>query len=317
MVDDWSEEDEIIMQDKREDDHLEKWHEKNQEKKERLKDLPVYQMFDRYLDMQKKGHSFGTLICGETGLSKTFRAVGILDGVKMAYLNTYTTPLEFYKWLYTNRDKDCVIDDVEGVFRDKKSLSYIKGFCGEVKGKRLVQYNTSKKDKNIPGHFNATGTMTLIYNEIPCNAHVDAVLSRINYVRMELSFEERILTLERIGLEPYKNLSCHDRVMIIEYIKTVTSPTTRNLNIRTLFRIFECYLYDKEVWKMMADDILQADEDLSIIHEAMSRGLTPGEVCRIFRESTGGSRATFFRRKKDLMKRMRKAKVSESHDNMR
>ncbi len=275
----------------------------------RLEDLPIYRMFDRYLDMQKKGYSFGTVICGETGLSKTFRAVGILDGEHMAYLNTYTTPLALYMWLYENKDKDCIIDDVEGIWRDKQSLSYIKGFCGEVKGTRLVQYHSTKSAEGVPSCFQATGTMTLIYNEIPSNVHVDAVLSRLNYVDMNLSFAERVATINKIAQEPYKDLTVEERIMIVKYIESVANPTIRNLNFRTLFRIFECFRYDKVAWKEMADDILKADEELSIIHEAMSRGLSTAEVCRIYQGETGNSRRQFFYKKKELVKRMSSANV--------
>ena len=95
------------------------------------------------------------------------------------YLNTYTTPLALYKYLYDNKDKLIVLDDVMGLFNNEKTLALLKSALWEVDGKRLITMNTtSRLLEGYPLIFEFKGQVIFLSNRIKENEHITALLSR-------------------------------------------------------------------------------------------------------------------------------------------
>lgn len=280
-----------------------------------------YSEMDAYTEMVIDGISTGALIEGSGGTGKTYRVINKAlsrcngeDEDEMAYTDSYTTPQALYTWLYKNRDKKVlVVDDVAGFMNNDKVLAFLKGALWEVNGKRLINYMTSKPIKDefedlVPNTFEMNAGIIIITNFVnKKNPHVQAVLTRINYCNVEIPRKELLEILGQIAQQGYKELSKQECAEIFYFLSEKTSESTVNLNIRSLFKMFQFKVYSKkcgnsELWKTLSLKMLQKDDRLVIVEALVKDESFASEAEREieFYKLTGEKRATYYRLKKQL-----------------
>ena len=106
---------------------------------------PAYFEMEKYIEMVCGGFSNFTIVASEGGLAKTWSSQAILHKKKIdyAYLNSFTSPLELYNFLYDNSDgKVILIDDKEGIWDNKPIISILKN-ATEINGKRTIGWNST------------------------------------------------------------------------------------------------------------------------------------------------------------------------------
>ena len=262
------------------------------------------------------GFSNFTIIEGAGGLAKTFTANAILKekSSDYAYYNSFTSPVAFYNFLYDNsgnveagkkpQPKTILIDDTEGIWDNKSIISILKN-ATELNGERIISWNstTSKlggRNKTTPFH----SRIILLTNRLPNpekNPHIEALTTRANYSRLSFSYSEKIDIIKEISKKEYRSITPEKRKEMFEFIKRNTSEATQELSIRTLFKIYHFYLFDKEIYQQLGLKLLRADPKKEVVFKLMNGKLSVKEQEQEYYKITGHSRADFFRIKKELL----------------
>jgi hypothetical protein len=223
---------------------------------------------------------------GEAGLGKTIFTIKVLDnmGIDYVYINTYATPLAFYKLLYKNRNKKIIIfDDMKGI-SDPLIKSMLKSACGELPGgKRKVNYHSTTsllEKEGLPSSFEIKAGINLIFNEDLVD--FEPIVSRGVVIDFNFSFKEKI-ELFKEKIEEFKI----DKE-VLEYVEKYCNESTENVSIRTLVMLsrLKAKKYD---FKNIAVEIFKSDERILDLIE-----LSEKDWCKKYEKN----RATFYRLKK-------------------
>jgi len=278
---------------------------------------PAYFEMEKYIEMVCAGFSNFCVVVSQGGLAKTWTSQGILKKKckDYAYLNSFTTPLELYNFLYDNRQgKIILIDDCEGIWESKSIVSILKN-ATELNGTRTISWN-STTDK-LDGRTNTCefdSRIIILTNEIPDtdeNPHLQALLNRAFLCRLNFSFREKMDIIKEVSKKEFQSLNTDERKEIFEFVERNTSEATQDLSIRTLIKCYQFYLFDKTIWKELSLKILKANPRKEVVLELMKSGRPVREQEQAYYERTGHSRADFFRVKQELIpKRTEYAKVA-------
>jgi len=278
----------------------------------------VFLEMDAYVDMVANGITYGAIIEGAGGTGKTWRVINHLTDVDYAYTDSFTTPQAFYIWLYANRHKEVlVVDDVAGLTTNDKVLAFLKGALWEINGKRIIHYMTTKPMQDeygnyVPNAFILDARMIIITNKLnKKNPHMNAVLTRVNYCKVEIDYEELMNILEQVAKKDYPGIPLEERMEVLNFIRNNTSEVNNNLNIRSLIKAFQQKIYSNKIenptlWKQLVMvGVVQRNPAMVVVYELMNDTSFGTEEERIaeFKNRTGRSRPTYFRLK-DQMKLM-------------
>jgi hypothetical protein len=248
----------------------------------------------------------GFLMSGEGGLGKTILAISsVKQNFKTdewEYTNGYITPLALYEFLYLNRNKKVIIiDDIEGVFNNKLSLSILKGALWDSEGKRICQYSSKSDKAQMPEKFVMNAKIIILCNDIPKENDIStrAMLSRMILYRMKLTFEEKIEICKRFILEEKLEKQIENKVLNI--LETKVTEATRDFNFRTLRKLIAFAIYDIKKAESLFEATTEIDEDKQAYLRVSKMGLKVSEQVIEFIQTTGRSRRTFFRIKSDIV----------------
>lgn len=256
----------------------------------------------QYAKMVAQKFSNGLILFGEGGLGKTYSVLRAFkeEGVDFCICSGYTTPLQLYTYLYENRTRHILLDDVAGLLDNKISLDILKCALYSPKGVRKVSYNSSSAKLEVPSDFIFEGTITILVNEMRHNQDLKAVADRVLYHELKLNYQQVISVLFELAKQNYKDMSREERFVVATWIKDNTTIATKNLNLRFLFKCFEFYRYDKNKWEDLAKESILTDDRLLKVKDLLNSNVSVKTACMEFIERGLGSRASFFRIKKKL-----------------
>ncbi len=276
---------------------------------------PAYFEMEKYIEMVCGGFANFCIVVSAGGWAKTWSSQAILKKKKedYAYLNSFTSPLELYNFLYDNsKDKVILIDDTEGIWENKSIISILKN-ATEMNGKRNISWNsTTSKMGNRTNTCSFTSRIILLTNQLPNiekNPHIDALINRAFLCRLKFSYREKMDIIKEVSNREYQNLKAEERQMIYAFIERNTSEATNELSIRTLIKCYHFYLFNKQLWKELARKILGVDINKEVVLELMNSKLPVDKQERLYYERTGRSRADFFRVKRELKETLKKKYV--------
>ncbi len=236
-------------------------------------------------------------LVGSPGTGKTFTTLKYLKekNVNYAYINSYATPLSFYKILYENRSKKVIVfDDLHGV-SNPLVLAMLKSACWVSDEKRVVSYysTSSKLDLlELPPSFEVTSSVVLIFNKLIQD--YEPIINRGITINFDFNFEEKLKLFEEIKEDAEINQD------VLDYIKTTCNDANENLSIRTLVILSKLKKSGQD-FKLFAKEILPIDEDKKLLIEM---------TCKEWVSSTGFSRRSYFRHKHKLKLKEKSAIVS-------
>lgn len=303
---------------KKEDEVFEKW--KDSADWKNVSKNPVYKDMLHYLDMVSRGLSMGCIIHSRGGTGKTYTALQKMKSSKVnySYMSGFTTPAGFYVHAYENRDADVlVLDDVFGLFEDKKCVSYLKAMTWENGGKRIVFANSTKnyKDKfgdEVPNAFEPTFRVIILTNQLNMkNPHVKAFMSRLNYIQLEIDNVEMKKIMEEVIQSNYNNMTLDERKMVYEHLCKVAPNDSSELNLRSLIRSFDFYKYSRDVlkseivWKELVEGMFgKQSESFRIARQVIKQFETDKqqkeEYMKLMHGKRGASVNTFYNHKKEI-----------------
>lgn len=263
-------------------------------------------VYKDYLKMMSLGLTHSVLCYSSGGLGKTYTTIEILKnlGVSYRYINGVATAVELYKNLYDYNGKFLIIDDVETLFQDDRIMNLLKASLWEVDGKRVVSYRTSSMVlEGYPETFEYTGKIIILANELKGRFDEShrALFSRCLVFELIYSFEDIIKMSLRI-LEKEKDLSAEQRKLVRTLLLERVSPE-HNFNFRLLNRLISFVKYDINKAEELFMNSIEVDEDIEIINKLYNSNMPIMNQIEEYKKYTGNSKATFFRRKKQLIKK--------------
>jgi hypothetical protein len=237
----------------------------------------IYYVPKQFAKMVAQGHAKGFLLYGICGTGKTYCVMRAFRevGKPFTLLSGHITQLELFRFLYHHRKENIIFDDVN-LFESKTNLNMLKACMND--NNRVVTYSSSssKLEKlNIPSSFLFEGTIILLVNsKSRSNRDLQAVESRMLSHELKFDYPTIIKVLFELVKSEYKSLTFEERLTIAKWIKENTNQSTQNFNLRTLFHIYEMYLYDKNEWKNLAKRVLINDEQLELVIQCINRNST-------------------------------------------
>jgi len=246
-------------------------------------------------------------VVGEGGLGKTTILLKTLKEMnkEYVYISNYTTIVEFVNFLYEHKDSIIVMDDMEGIFNlGAKFINILKGTLWGVgkENKRIVTYLTTDKRLKAPSQFEFKGKIFFLLNKMPNekDSLIRALLSRSLVYELNLTYEEIMKMMGEFAKIEYKNLTFEERKMIYEFLKENTDDTCEDINFRTLVKMYDLYLTNKENWKSICKNLIKRNEKLALLKLYLKESNTIKEAQERFCEETGLCRKTFFNLKAKL-----------------
>lgn len=267
---------------------------------------PAYFEMEKYIEMVCEGYSNFCIVCSRGGFAKTWSSQAILrkKEIDYSYLNSFTSPLELYNFLYDNsKDKIILIDDTEGVWDNKPVISILKN-ATELNGKRIISWNSTTS--KLGGRMNTTefsSRIILLANQLPNaekNPHIEALINRSFLCNLKFSYKEKIDIIGEVSKKEYQNLTNEVRNRVFEFIKRNTNEATKDLSIRTLIKCYHFYQFNKELWKELGIKILRTDRRKEVVWELMNSPKPVKDQEAEYYIKTGHSRADFYRIKAEL-----------------
>lgn len=298
---------------------------------EKLKQIPssdinaYYTVVDELINVVITKNANSLLLLGEGGLGKTYRVMkqlgkhGLASGQDYVYANSYSTPLEFYNFLFEHKDKLIVLDDLEGILSDERGQSILKSALWSATPERILTYYTTSDKIKAPNKFVFEGRIILCMNDVGTRTiGMQALLSRMLYYNLDFSFHDKLRILCEIAKQAnFVELNLDERMTVFEHVQKTTTSAHDNLNIRTLIKAFGLYRYCKGTnkdWKALIDGINEVNENKLMFLRIIEKDLTVNEQIKEFVETTGLSRATFFNYKHQLCKKSKSLTHTEILD---
>jgi len=271
-------------------------------KKENINLDKYFFTLKHYAKMVAKHYVNGLLLLSPAGYGKTHTTIQAFkeSGEDFVFCSGFSTPLQFYSYLFEHKDKNIICDDVSNLLKNDICIDMLKSALYSPKDKRIVSYKTSSSKLEVPSSFIFSGTLTILVNSIKSNSDLKAVADRVLFLELKFSYKEIIEMLFELSKLPYKELVEFERELIVVWIKENTTNVTKNLNLRLLYKVYEMYRYDKDNWKKLAKKIIQNDENLLIVKDLLNKSLSVKEACNEFISSGFGCRSQFYKLKARL-----------------
>jgi len=254
------------------------------------------------------GYSPAMIVKGAGAVGKTHNVqaelseMGLKEKEDYVLLNTYSTPLEFYRMLWEYKDRKAVVlDDVAGLFNNDKTIALLKSALWGCP-LRIVQYNSSTERLGaVPSEFIMNAGIIILTNQLPRNhPHIDAIISRCHYLELKFTREQIIRILYDFAKNrDYLDLTQEDRLKVIDWLVKNTNDAY-DVNFRTLIKLYDLYRFDKEKWMELAVHLLQPDETKLAYLEAIEKSNTTKDAVEQFVAMTGHSRSKFFRVQREI-----------------
>lgn len=262
-----------------------------------------YWKLRNYVRMVTIGAVDSLLIEAGPGIGKSFQITRTLrkelgvDGYKK--VGGYCSPLELYHLLFeVSEGRTLFMDDIEGVLSDKRCLSLLKQATWSENGERYVEWKSTTEKLEVPDGFVFNGRIIMCCNETPDDILFESLRDRCLVYNISFGYDERIDMMREIAKVDYDGLTWDERQETVDWIETRTGPGDE-VNLRTMFH---CFVIRKcnDRWEEMAIDQLGIVEEVALLRQCIAEADTVEEARVRWCEETGGSRATFFRKKKEI-----------------
>jgi len=226
--------------------------------------LKVHQILDKFVQGVVKDLSNSLLVVGSAGTGKTEGILSSLKKLKLQenrhfkYLNSYSSPLEFYHLLEDVNELEkprlLVLDDAEEFIHNKRILSLLRSsLWGNLEGKRIVHW-ISPRTENHSFEFN--GKIIILLNELNLNnSLIRALISRGFFYNLKLTRQEISDLIQERAKVPYKNLSFKQRKKIANFL-IEEGNKGKKLNLRTFPLAMNLFLLSPNHYQRLISELL-------------------------------------------------------------
>lgn len=238
------------------------------------------------------------VIKGQQGLGKstTIKSLMKKKDLGIHYINSFTTPLAFYKEVYNNRHKHLILDDTVGLYRSEKGISILRALTNTEK-ERYIRYESTSDKLDVPSSFIFSKSITILTNKITDKMD-KSLLDRAIYRKLNFTLKEKINFMKDIIAFNYKDLEKEEITKIVNYIQKKVDETTQNFTFRSVLRVVEFYIHQNDKWKKLTDEELIKDEELVFVKEIMD--MPTEQRNKLWRDETGKSVRTLQRKIREI-----------------
>jgi len=149
--------------------------------------VQTYAELAAYAQAFADGHLNLLFVFGDAGLGKSQCLHGAV-GERVCWINGTATPFGVYCAAYEHRDLPIVLDDLDGLHRDRQGVRLLKSLCQTDAMKRLTWQTdaASLVRRGIPREFTTTSRVAIIGNQWnSLNADVAALEDRGHFLVFE------------------------------------------------------------------------------------------------------------------------------------
>ena len=227
--------------------------------------LKKHQIIKKFCEGLDKGLSNSFLLVGACGTGKSesiltsLKELNLKENEHFKYLNSYSSPLEFYHLLEEVNELEApkllVLDDSEEYITNKRILSLLRSsLWGNLEGKRVVHWNSPRAKVKS---FEFTGKVIVLLNKINLdNGLVRALISRGFFYNLALSNKEIISLMRERIKKPYKNLNYKTKNKIVDFIAQKGLYSDK-LNLRILIQSYNLHLLSPNHWQELTSELLK------------------------------------------------------------
>ncbi|MBX3033567.1 MAG: hypothetical protein KF865_06540 [Bdellovibrionaceae bacterium] len=225
-----------------------------------------------------------------------------MAGVSGVHLGAYSTPLHLFNFLHEHSKRFVVIDDCAGLFNDQSSMAILKAATwGQAKG-RLIRWG-STSSKAATDEFLFVGKLVIICNSFPISPDAEAVRSRSFPCRIEVSTTRAKDLLERAARDKTWYSDTDKAKAVAKFLcARLTSGSLNQMSYRTLQMGYELAQHNANQWQNLLEGMIVAapEDPKKLIRKLARQDLKVKDQARIFEESTGLKRRTFFKYRREL-----------------
>jgi hypothetical protein len=260
--------------------------------------IRTYKELDQIVGVFAAGHYNLLTLIGDPGIAKsrTTRAAVEASGGSFLWLRGSLSGFRLYQELYQHRDKKLlIIDDVDGFYTDKALIRLLKCLCETEETKTVAWYTDASKldEAGIPREFQVSLKVAIIANDIKrLNANVGALEDRGHVFHFEPDARE---IHERAK-------SWFGDTEILAFVEARLGLFGGKLSLRDYKKLSEIKRDGLDWQRMFLEDKGLTDDDHILARLLAAPFPTEAERVLRFCKETGLSRATFFRRKKEVCK---------------
>lgn len=225
------------------------------------------------VSMVAVGANPSAVITGEGGLGKTFtviqalRACGLRDisdvevGIVLPPKSTYrvvkgfSTAKGLYRILFENQNSIIVFDDCDSVLKNDDACNILKGALDSF-DKRIITWNTSRDDEDLPRWFQFKGGIIFISN-MPMNKIEQSIRSRAMCVDLEMTTSQKIERMEVImqSSDFLPEVPMFIKRQALELVNEL-KDRSREVSLRTLIKAARIASTNNPNWKSLAEYML-------------------------------------------------------------
>lgn len=256
-----------------------------------------YALLDQYIDFALNCDKYNScIIKGRAGTGKT---TIVLDRIReeskgnFVYLNGHLTPKEMFLCFKENSGSTIIFDDIDSLLSNKVALGLLKSATtSNLSGRRRIMYASSTSEASDI-HVDFEGKTFMLCNHLVDNADVKAIVSR------SVVYNFNPLNVEVI--EEIKKFPDYDWE-VVDYLSALFGLNNR-LNFRHYFKAKELKTHFGDAsWKDLVIPLLDMPDRYGLLDNILSNSsLSVEEQAKLYEESTGKSRASFFRHKKKVI----------------
>ena len=276
------------------------------------------------------GLKTGLLVTGPGGTGKSYT---ILDELKRldadyALSNSRMTGRALFETLQRAPKTLHLLEDMETLLKDKNALGVLRGALwgqGETdetgRQKRFVTWSTAKKHERLL----FTGGIILVLNgSVNDSPELGAIATRIGEIRIEPSNEELAEVMRDYAQAGHTHgsqvMSGEECQEVVEFLIGEAARRDLRLDLRVMRRAFSHYLHGRDGdsgvgWQTLVETDLagrparagkrltrkqQKEVYLSLVAELYGRDLSTRERIAAWAQTTGKSRAVFYRHAGEL-----------------
>ncbi|QDT24410.1 hypothetical protein [Gimesia chilikensis] len=277
------------------------------------------ELLSHHVRLVAKKMSHSLLIYGaQGGMGKSRTVLQVLDeyGVDPVLINSHITPLALYGVLWQHREDSILFfDDVDSMFSSMPHLGLLRSALWG--SPRIVTYNSSQLS-NLPSSFEFTSRVIFAVNVIPKNDAFKAVLSRCDQFELSATNGEVIEMMRNLSSEGFHGVTPDECVEVIDYIES--NAEDRQLSLRLLGPSLRKLKYAHEEgidWRPLIKSQLSSlgrkqvatkrldnkSADAKVMKQAIEKHPeSPADQQTFFCNTTGKSRASFFRARQRYLK---------------
>jgi len=268
------------------------------------KKMEKIQILKNYYKLLLNNKGINCVFChSKPGYGKTYETLKYLENcnVEYKYNAGVTTAVELFKLLHNNNNSVIVLDDVESVLQDNRSINILKAATYSTTKTRTITYKTSARVLlDYPDSFEFTGKIIILSNNSYENKDLsyNALLSRCLKFELLYSTEEIKTISKTLLFSKFENkeLSEEEFDFCIELLDKVVD---RHFNFRVLNRLVDFVIFDKiNALNLFQNSIrknYEKADPLDIIDEIVQQEKEVKKQFELFKYKHPCSRATFFR----------------------